>query len=123
MAKNERRESTFNQKAPASSAGDAPLLTSHGSGPSHAHDPSEDQLRGLKRLTGLRVAIIAADDFEETELTDPKQALEDAGATTTLIAPHEGELQAMRHDEKTRKVKDASGKETKPITYGTLELS
>lgn len=32
----------LNQKAPASNAGDSPWLTTHGAGPSHAHDPRDD---------------------------------------------------------------------------------
>ena len=32
----------LNQTAPATFAGDAPGLTSHGAGPSRAHDPKDD---------------------------------------------------------------------------------
>ena len=32
-----REPSVWNQPAPASRAGDAPIITSHGRGPSHAH--------------------------------------------------------------------------------------
>ncbi len=55
-------------------------------------------------MDGLNVAIIATDDFEEVELLEPKKALEDAGAAVSVIAPHNGEIQAMRHDEKGQKV-------------------
>jgi protease I len=37
-------------------------------------------------LNGKRVAILVADGFEQVELTEPKKALEAAGATTTLIS-------------------------------------
>jgi len=40
-------------------------------------------------LEGLRVANLAANGVQETELTEPCKALESAGARTTLIAPHE----------------------------------
>ena len=40
-----------------------------------------------KSLEGLRVAILAANGVQETELAEPRKALEDAGARTTLIAP------------------------------------
>ncbi len=33
----EHEEHFWNEPAPASNAGDAPLITSHGEGPSHAH--------------------------------------------------------------------------------------
>ena len=58
-----------------------------------------------KNLSGMRVAIIATDLFEESELTEPKKALEEAGATTFVIAPHPGEIQGVQHDKKSQKVK------------------
>ena len=39
----------------------------------------------------LRVAIVATDDFEEVEMTEPRKFLEAQGAKTVLIAPHRGE--------------------------------
>src|SRR5947209_4738689 len=58
-----------------------------------------------KNLSGLRVAILATDLFEESELVQPREALEEAGARTSVIAPHPGEIQAVQHDKKTKKVK------------------
>jgi protease I len=58
-----------------------------------------------ERLRGFRVAILATDLFEEAELIEPRQALDEAGATTVVIAPHAGEIQAVQHDKKTQKVK------------------
>ncbi len=55
-----------------------------------------------KALEGLRVAILAADGVQETELVEPRKALEDAGARTTLIAPKAGTIQASKHGEKTK---------------------
>ncbi|HEU4505799.1 MAG TPA: type 1 glutamine amidotransferase domain-containing protein [Nitrospira sp.] len=52
------------------------------------------------QLQGMRVAILATDDFEQSELTEPKQALEEAGATALIISPQSGEIQGMKHDEK-----------------------
>src|ERR1700687_5443590 len=57
------------------------------------------------RLTGFRVAILATDLFEESELIEPRKALDEAGAETVVISPHTGEIQAVRHDKKTQKVK------------------
>ena len=51
-------------------------------------------------LKGIKVAILVADDFEEVELAEPRKALEQAGASTQIIAPHSGKVQAMHHDEK-----------------------
>jgi protease I len=52
------------------------------------------------RLDGLQVAILVTDDFEQVELTEPKKALDESGAVTTIIAPHPGQIQGMNHDEK-----------------------
>jgi protease I len=57
------------------------------------------------RLTGFRVAILATDLFEESELIEPRKALIEDGATTFVIAPHPGEIQAVQHDTKTQKIK------------------
>lgn len=50
------------------------------------------------------VAILATNGFEEAELFEPRKALEDAGATTKVIAPKPGKLQGMKHDEKSKSV-------------------
>lgn len=53
-------------------------------------------------LSGMRVAILVADDFEQSEMTEPKKALEEAGAKTTLVAPKRGKVQGVKHDEKAQ---------------------
>jgi protease I len=55
-----------------------------------------------KRLDGLRVAILVTKAFEEIEMTSPRQALEEAGAETVLIAPMEGKVQAFDGMEKSK---------------------
>jgi protease I len=52
-----------------------------------------------KNLEGTRVAILATDGVEQVELTEPRKALEKAGAHTTLIAPKAGKIKAMNHDQ------------------------
>jgi protease I len=39
-------------------------------------------------LQGRKVAILAADGVERVELEQPRQAIEDAGAETTLLSIH-----------------------------------
>jgi putative intracellular protease/amidase len=39
-----------------------------------------------ERLDGLRVAILVGDNFEQVEMTEPRQALDAAGAHTRLIS-------------------------------------
>ncbi|KAA0020080.1 type 1 glutamine amidotransferase domain-containing protein [Antrihabitans cavernicola] len=51
-----------------------------------------------EKLTGRRVAILATDGVEQVELTEPRSAVDNAGATTTLVSLAAGEIQAMNHD-------------------------
>ena len=54
-----------------------------------------------QRIDGMRVAILLTDLFEQVEMTEPRKALDDAGAKTSIIAPHGGQVQAMDHDTKS----------------------
>ncbi len=56
-----------------------------------------------KPLDGMQVAIIATDGVEQAELTEPRKALEDAGARTVLIAPKPGTIQAVQHGDKAER--------------------
>jgi len=49
-------------------------------------------------LTGKKVAIITENGFEEVELTSPKKALEDAGATVHIVSPQKDQVKAWNHD-------------------------
>lgn len=53
-----------------------------------------------RNLEGMRVAILVTNDFERVELTEPQQALEEAGAQTFIISPEAGRLQSLNHDVK-----------------------
>jgi len=44
------------------------------------------------KLDGKRVAILATDGFEQSELLEPKRLLEEAGAKTTIVSLQEGEI-------------------------------
>lgn len=43
-------------------------------------------------LQGKRVAILATDGFEQSELMEPKRALEQAGIETQVVSPKSGEI-------------------------------
>ncbi len=49
-------------------------------------------------LNGMKVAILVADGFEQVEMTEPRQALEDAGAQTLLVSPREDKVKGWQHD-------------------------
>jgi protease I len=51
-------------------------------------------------LAGKKVAILVADGFEQVEMTEPRRALEDAGARTSLISPAQGHVQGWKHFDK-----------------------
>ena len=48
-------------------------------------------------LHGKKIAILATDGVEQVELVEPRKALEEAGATVELLAPHDGHIQTMDH--------------------------
>jgi protease I len=52
----------------------------------------------MRNLTGKKVAIITENGFEEVELTSPKKALEEAGATVHIVSPQDKKVKAWNHD-------------------------
>lgn len=51
----------------------------------------------MSKLNNKRVAILMTDGFEEIEITEPKKALEAAGANVNVIAPKENKVKAWNH--------------------------
>src|SRR6202161_354800 len=51
-------------------------------------------------LIGKTIAILATDGFEQSELTKPKKALEEAGASTQVVAPTEKDKKIKGWDHK-----------------------
>jgi deglycase len=49
-------------------------------------------------LNGKRVAILATDGVEQAELTQPRKALDQAGAKTVVVSPKSGKIKAWQHD-------------------------
>jgi protease I len=49
-------------------------------------------------LSGMHVAILATDGVEQVELTEPMQALKDAGAHPIVVSPKDGSIKAWQHD-------------------------
>jgi len=49
-------------------------------------------------LTGKRIAILATDGFEQSELEEPRLALEDAGASTVVVSPEYDAIQGWSED-------------------------
>jgi protease I len=53
----------------------------------------------MAHLDGKRVAIVVANGFEQIEMTDPREALEAAGATTDLVSIESDEVKGWDHTE------------------------
>lgn len=74
-------------------------------------------------LQGKKIAIIATDGFEQVELTEPKKALEAAGATVDVISPKPGHIKGWNHTDWGEKTKvDKTLDEAKPAEYDGLVL-
>jgi deglycase len=50
-------------------------------------------------LQGKKVAILATDGFEQSELLEPRKALDQAGATTKLVSPAGKKAKGWNHKE------------------------
>ncbi|MET3465346.1 type 1 glutamine amidotransferase domain-containing protein [Variovorax atrisoli] len=48
-------------------------------------------------LDGLKVAILVADGFEQVEMTEPRKALDNAGARTRIVSPAQGSVRGWNH--------------------------
>jgi len=47
-----------------------------------------------KTLHGLKVAILVTGGFEQVEMTEPRKALDTAGAETKVVSPQDGQVKA-----------------------------
>lgn len=53
-----------------------------------------------RELSNKKIAILVTDGFEQVEMTEPKKALEQAGAQTHLISPKRDRVQGWNHFDK-----------------------
>lgn len=74
-------------------------------------------------LKGKRIAILATDGFEQVELTEPRKALDEAGAKTEVIAPKSGEIKGWKFKEWGDTVHvDKALEDANPNDYDALVL-
>ena len=77
----------------------------------------------MAKLNGKKVAILSENGFEEIELTSPKKALEDAGATVHIVSPQKGKVKGWNHDHwSTELPVDKNISEVKADDYDALML-
>jgi protease I len=75
------------------------------------------------QLEGKKVAIVVTDGFEQVEMTEPRKALDQAGATTKIVSLKSGKIQGMHHDEKGDKFDvDLTVEEARPDDFDALMI-
>ncbi|HEX7045238.1 MAG TPA: type 1 glutamine amidotransferase domain-containing protein [Burkholderiales bacterium] len=53
----------------------------------------------MAQLQGMKVAILADNGFEQVELMNPRQALDEAGAETKVVSPQTGQIRGWNFKE------------------------
>ncbi len=51
----------------------------------------------MDHLKGKKIAILSSNGFEESELFEPKKALEENGAEVFIVSPEKGKIKAWNH--------------------------
>lgn len=74
-------------------------------------------------LSGLSVAILALDGFEQAELTEPRKALQQAGAQVRIVSAKPGQIQGFTHDKPADKVDvDLTLQQADPTEFDAVML-
>jgi protease I len=74
-------------------------------------------------LKGLKVAILATDGFEQSELLEPRKALGEVGATTKVVSPNDGQIRGWKFKEWGDTVAvDVKLDQAKPENFDALML-
>ena len=72
-------------------------------------------------LLDRRIAILATDGFEESELFEPKKALEDAGAKVDIVSLHPGRIKSWKDDDWGKSIHvDTTVDDTEGYMYDSL---
>ena len=75
------------------------------------------------RLEGVKIAILATDGFEESELKIPQAELLRQGALVHVISPKAGEIQGWKHHDKGETARvDRTLSQAQPEDYAALML-
>jgi protease I len=74
-------------------------------------------------LEGLKIAILATDGVEQVELTEPRKALDEAGADTEIVSPKQHKLRAWKlHEWGDELTVDQDLDDADPKDYDALVL-
>ena len=75
------------------------------------------------KLQNKRVAILATDGFEESELFSPLEALKNEGADVDIISNKEGEIKAWKEDNWGKSIKvNKNVQDVQSSEYNSLVL-
>jgi len=76
-----------------------------------------------QNLQGKRVAILVENGFEQVEMTEPRKALDQAGARTDLVSPSAGKVKGWNHTQWGEEFSaDVPLERAKPQDYDALLL-
>ncbi|ROI10545.1 type 1 glutamine amidotransferase [Chryseobacterium sp. H3056] len=77
----------------------------------------------MSQLSNKKVAVLAADGYEQSELESPVKALKDAGATVEIISLKPGKIKSMKDHEWSDSVSvDQTVDEAKASSFDALLL-
>ncbi|WP_277111006.1 type 1 glutamine amidotransferase domain-containing protein [Chryseobacterium taklimakanense] len=77
----------------------------------------------MSTLSNKKIAVLAADGYEQSELEQPVDALKNAGATVEIVSLKSGEIKAMKDHEWSNSVKvDRTVSDAKVSDYDGLLL-
>lgn len=75
------------------------------------------------QLSNRKVAILATKGFEQSELMEPRKALEAAGAQTQVVSPEQGSIKGWNHTDWGQEVKvDLALSSANPADFDALLL-
>lgn len=79
--------------------------------------------QGTQFLANRCIAILATDGFEESELFEPKKAMEEAGAKIEIVSIHSGKIKAWKGHDWGRSIDvDVTVDETEGVKYDALMI-
>ncbi len=77
----------------------------------------------MTSIKGKKIALLATDGFEQAELMEPRKMLEEAGATTMVVAPKSGQIKGWKMKDWGESVKvDKVLDDTNPNDFDALVL-
>lgn len=77
----------------------------------------------MENLKGVKIAIPVEDGFEQVELVEPRKALDQAGAHTSIVSPKSGRVRGWNHTEWGEELPvDVPLESARPEDFDALQL-